>query len=253
MVRLPGTSEEEYQEQTEDTEARRDMRIVIVEVVTVFILGMILAMMSFRERVPAPVPTVTPTITPSPTFTPTPSPTPTFTPTPTPTPTFTPTPTPVCVVKQVEKGHPFKPMTGFWAYNAKGTAQNRLQKVARSDERTGIRIVTDPYGDDRYCVALGTYWAGAHPEHIGRCLDVVMVNGAVLKCVLADVKRQEHTKGQRNRYGLDNNDILEFIVDERYLPSGVYGDMSAAGPEFEGDVSHMIIYDFWIEGFGNGS
>ena len=226
----------------------KDKALVVAEIIAVFII----LLLCFRQRGSAPVPEPTPTIIPTPTFTPTPSPTPS--PMPSPTPTFTPTPTPLpSVVKEVEKGHPFKPMTGFWAYNAKGTAQNRLQKVARSDERTGIRIVTDLYGDDRYCVALGTYWAGGHPEHIGRCLDVVMVNGAVLKCVLADVKRQEHTKGQRNRYGLDNNDILEFIVDERYLPSGVYGDMSAAGPEFEGDVSHMIIYDFWIEGFGNGS
>lgn len=246
MVRLPGTGEEEYQEQTENKKARRIMRqaFTIAEIAFV-VIGLLLC---FRQRTPAPAPDPTPTMTPSPV--PTSTPTPTMTPTPSPTPTATPTPTPVYVVKEVEAGHKFKPFTGFWAYTAKGSAQYKLQKIAKTDERTGIRVVTDKHGEDRYCIALGTYWAGGHPEHIGRCIDVVMVNGAVLKCVLADVKRQEHTKGQRNRYGLDNNDILEFIVDERYLPSGVYGDMSAAGPEFEGDVSHMVIYDFWIEGFG---
>lgn len=44
--------------------------------------------------VPTPTPTQTPTPTPTPTSTPTPTPTPTETPTPTPTPTETPTPTP---------------------------------------------------------------------------------------------------------------------------------------------------------------
>ena len=185
------------------------------------------------------------TMTPSPTMTPTP----TFTPSPSPSPTPSPTPSPIpCVVKEVDKGHPFKPFTGYWAYNLKGSAQHRLQKVAKTDERTGIRVVTDPYGVERYCVALGTFWAGGHPEHIGRCLDVVMVNGSVLPCVLADVKRQEDAKG--NKYGRINNDVLEFIVDERHLPSGVYGDMQNAGDEFKGDAERMIIYDYWIEGFG---
>ena len=181
----------------------------------------------------------------------TPTPTPTITPSPSPSPTPSPTPSPIpCVVKEVDKGHPFKPFTGYWAYNLKGSAQHRLQKVARTDERTGIRVVTDPYGVERYCVALGTFWAGGHPEHIGRCVDAVMVNGYVLKCVLADVKKQEDTKGGRNRYGLDNNDILEFIVSEKHLPKGVYGDISKVAEEFEGDVKELIVYDMWIEGFG---
>lgn len=185
------------------------------------------------------------TMTPSPTMTPTP----TFTPSPSPSPTPSPTPSPIpCVVKEVDKGHPFKPHTGFWVYDIKGSAQYRLQKVARTDERTGIRVVTDPYGVERYCVALGTFWAGGHPEHIGRCLDVVMVNGSVLPCVLADVKKQEDAKW--NKYGRINNDVLEFIVDEKHLPSGVYGDMQNAGEEFVGDVEKMIVYDIWIEGFG---
>ena len=218
--------------------------IVIEAVVVILILCF-----CFRQRTPETYQasfeeSCTMTPTPTPTFTPSPSPSPS------PTPTVTPTPTPVCVVKQVEKGHPFKPLTGFWAYNAKGTAQYRLQKAAHTDERTGIRVVTDRYGNERYCIALGPYWAGGHPEHIGRCVDAVMVNGTVLKCVLADVKKQEDTKGGKNRYGKENNDILEFIVDERFLPKGVYGDMSMAGEEFVGDVKELIVYDEWIEGFG---
>lgn len=223
---------------------RKDTIMVAVEVAVFFFI----LLFCFRQRVPAPVPDPTPTVTPFPTFTPTPSPSPS--PTPSPTPTVTPTPTPVCVVKQVDSGHPFKPYTGFWAYNLKGSAQHRLQKAAYTDERTGIRVVVDRYGDERYCIALGTFWAGGHPEHIGRCVDAVMVNGAVLKCVLADVKKQEDTKGGKNRYGKENNDILEFIVDERFLPKGVYGDISDVSEEFKGDVQELIVFDEWIEGFG---
>lgn len=245
MVRLQETSKQEREEQTEGTEAGQDVKRVIAEIALVILLGF-LVIISFRRKEPTPVPTPTPTMTVTPTYTPTP----TMTNTPTPTSTPTPTPTPVHEVKEVETGHTFKPYTGFWAYNLKGSAQWRLQQVARSDERTGIRVVTDKHGEERYIVALGTYWAGGHPEHIGRCVDMVMVNGAVLKCVLGDVKKEEDAI--RSRYGRVNNDTLEFIVDEKFLSEAVKicGNVSKAGDEFEGDVEKMIVYDEWIEGFG---
>ena len=197
------------------------------------------AIASSKRSKPVPVPTSTP------------SPTVTMTPTPTITPTPTPVPTPTPSPMAVDSGHTFKPYTGYWAYNAKGTAQHKLQKVAET-AANGIRVVMDPEGNYRYCVALGTAWAGGHPEHIGRCLDVYMVNGAVLRCVLADVKRQEDTKNNANRYGKTNNDILEFIVDEKVLSQAVKacGNVSKAGSEFEGDVAQIIVFDMWIEGFG---
>lgn len=155
-------------------------------------------------------------------------------------------------VKPVESGHTFKPYTGYWAYNLRTSQQWKLQQIARTDTRTGIRVVTDPNGTDRFCVALGTFWCGGHPEHIGRCFDAVMANGSVLHCVLADVKRTEDTKNNGNRYGRTNNDILEFIVQEKCFPSCMkgYGDMSRASEELAGDVKEIIVYDLWVEGFG---
>lgn len=179
--------------------------------------------------------------------------------TPTPQPSETPSPTPsVAPVakKKVEQGHKFKPYTRYTAYDLKSSQQYKLQQIALTSSDNGIRMVEDPCGEWRYCVALGTYWAGGHPEHIGRCVDVFMQNGATLKCVLADVKRQEDTKGRANRYGEINNDVLEFIVDESRLPDNVNlktggnGNMSGAGEQFEGDAVYMLIYDMWIEGFG---
>lgn len=188
--------------------------------------------------------TPTPTATPWPTSTPKP----TQAPTPTPEPTTTPEPTP----KQAGKGHTFKPYTRYTAYNLKSSQQYKLQKAAWTETRTGIRIVTDQNGVDRYCVALGTAWAGGQPKHIGRCLDVYMENGAVLHCVLADVKRQEDTVDGANLYGKTNNDVLEFIVDGQKISQAVKttGNVSNAGPEFVGGVERIEVFDLWIEGFG---
>ena len=214
--------------------------IPFLEIVAVFVI----LFFCFRQRdgkqfpVPTEIPTESPT--PSPTMTPSP----TFTPSPSPSPSLTPSPIPEG--KAVEKGHAFKPYTGYWAYNLKGSAQHSLQKVCYSAEN-GIRVAVDPYGVERYCVALGTFWAGGHPQDIGRCLDVYMINGAVLHCVLADVKQEKHTKG--NKYGKTNNDLLEFIVDERKLAKAVKecGNVSKAGAEFEGDAWQIVVLDFYVE------
>lgn len=194
---------------------------------------------------PTPWPTERALLTATCTNTPTPEPTAT----PTPEPTSTPTPAPT--KKPVNNGHTFKPYTNWTSYTARGSQQYKLQQIARTAEN-GIRIVTDPNGVDRYCVALGTYWAGGQPKHIGRCLDVYMENGAVLHCVLADVKRQEDTVDNANRYGRANNDILEFIIDRSKAPQKVIasGNVSNAGPEFAGGVKNIVVFDLWIDGFG---
>ena len=174
--------------------------------------------------------------------------------TPTPEQTATPTPTPALSRTQPDekKNHDFKPYTRHTAYDLKSSQQYKLQKAAWTETRTGIRIVTDPNGIDRYCVALGTAWAGGQPKHIGRCLDVYMENGAVLHCVLADVKRQEDTVDGANLYGKTNNDVLEFIVDGQKISQAVKttGNVSNAGPEFVGGVEKIEVFDLWIEGFG---
>lgn len=234
---------------------KRELAVMIIEIAV--LIGAVVLMIKLIDRKEFHPVTPTPTMTPSPSPVPTstPTPVPTFTPTPTMTPSPTPTPVPG-EVKAVGKNHKFKPYTRYHVYDLKNTAQYKLQQVARTDERTGIRVVTDPLGVDRYCVALGTYWAGGHPEHIGHCLDAVMVNGSTLHLVLADVKRTEDTINAGNRYGAVNYDVLEFIVDGSKLPKNVdilaggNGNVSGAGEEFEGDVDYFIVYDLWIEGFG---
>ena len=226
------------------------LEMLVVAIIVLVCLGLMYGSKQEPKSTQLPTQTTIPTQIPTiPTHCPTSTPSPTPTPTQSPSPTPTPVPS---VRKDVEQGHKFKPYTRHYVYGTKGTAQGRLQAVAYTDESTGIRLVDDPFGNPRYCVALGTYWCGGHPEHIGRCVDVHMANGSVLKCVLADVKRQEDTKNRANRYGEINNDVLEFIVDGKALPDAVkyYGNVSKAGKEFEGDAAYMIVYDMWIEGFG---
>ena len=207
-------------------------------------------------------PTVTPTVTPTSTPTPSPSPEPTSTPTPTPTPSPTPTPkTPVAngyapgkpgyYKCEVNGKHAFKVGTDFRVY-AKGTAQRRLVDISRTDERTGIRVVTDPNGVDRYLVALGTAWCGGTPADIGRCVDIYMKNGATLYCVLGDVKKVEDTINMECRYGTNHNELIEFIMDTPKLPkqTQISSNYDYCGDEFRGEATSMMVYDYFIEGFG---
>lgn len=227
---------------------------VMLEVGVVLVLCLIILARQSKRWDFRTDPPVTPTEIPSPTEQPTPSPSPTVTPTPAPTKQFTayrayfPK---TYTIKPVESGHKYKAIERWTTLNAAGSAQWRLQQIARTAEN-GIRVVKDPEGFDRYCVALGAFWAGGQPEHIGRCLDIVMVNGAVLRCVLGDVKGTEDTKQKGNKYGAGNNDVLEFIVEMKELPEAARTsrDCSKISQEFEGDVKEMMVWDMWIEGFG---
>ena len=212
---------------------------------------------------PTSTPTPTPTDIPTPTPTPSPEPTPTPTPTPSPTPSPTPTPkTPVANVYgkgkpgyykcEVNGTHAFKIGTDYRAYTAKNSQQRKLVDISRTDERTGIRIVTDPYGVDRYLVALGTAWCGGSPSDIGRCVDIYMKNGATLYCVLGDVKKVEDTINRECRYGTNHNELIEFIMDTPKLPkqTQISSNYDYCGDEFRGEATSMMVYDYFIEGFG---
>lgn len=213
----------------------------------------------------------TPTCTCTPTCTPTIAPTCTEKPVErisTPTPTNTPTPTRKPTEKpsrakadysegkqgtykaEVNGTHAWKPYARYTAIKNTSSRQYKLQQIAKTDS-LGRRYVTDGSGIHRYCVALGTAWAGGSPSDIGRCVDLVMVNGATLHCVLGDIKKVEHSKGGEGRYG-SNNELVEFQVDMDKLPDVVRnsGDCSYFGSDFEGEVKAVIVYDHWVSGFG---
>ena len=157
-------------------------------------------------------------------------------PTPALTPEFmiSPTPTPIVVKNPTDfvGQSEFKTYMSWTAITLKTSPQYRLQQQATTGEY-GIRVV-----DGRYCVALGSYWA----REIGTEIDIYMVNGDVLHCILGYCKRDEHTDPY-HQYGKLNGDVLEFIVDTKEIPSEVKrtGSFNCI---FPGKVSHMEIVDF---------
>ena len=187
--------------------------------------------------IPSPTPTLTVSPTPFFTVAPTQTPVPTNTPTPKPTKTPTPKPTATPTPKVVKEDHSYKPLERYTMLTKKTSAQYKLQQVAETNEH-GFRMCKDPNGEWRYCVAMGTAWAGGQPKDIGRCIDIYMENGAVLKCCLGDVKSTE-------RYGRKHNDLVEFIVDISKVQAIVkaHGDASYESPDFVGEASKVVAYD----------
>lgn len=192
-------------------------------------------------------PTQTPLPTPTATQKPTSTPKPTNTPAPTKKPTAAPKPTysegKAGTYKVEEGAHDWKPYARYTAITNKSSRQYQLQQIAKTDEN-GLRYVTDADGVKRYCVALGVAWAGGKPSDIGRCFDVKMKNGAVLHCVLGDVKKIEHSEGSAGRFG-SNGELLEFQVDLQKLPENVKksGDVSKLGGAFEGNAATITVYN----------
>ena len=230
---------------------------------------------SLKPATATPKPTNTPTVTPTTTVTPQPTETPKPTqkptekvekPTNTPRPTNIPTPTKTAqktqnivpyptgavgtqYVDSTDKHH-WKPFARYTKITKKGSKEYELQQRAHTAEN-GLRVVTDPNGIDRYCIALEPQWAGGQSVDIGRCIDVKMQNGATLHCVLGDCKTHEKSYKQEGRYG-SQGELLEFIADQPKLSEKVRarGDVSYAGAEFAGGVVSITVLDYYIEGFG---
>lgn len=204
------------------------------------------------------------TIAPTATNTPTPAPTATNTPKPTKTPTpkptkaaakssdFVPYPTGHPGTQTVDnpEKHTWKPYARYTKITAKGSREYKLQQIAETAEN-GLRVVTDPEGVRRYCIALEPLWAGGQSVDIGRCIDLKMANGSTLHCVLGDCKKTEHSQNGEGRYG-GHGELVEFIADQPALPEIVRkcGDVSRISAEFAGAVVSVTVLPLYIEGFG---
>ena len=164
---------------------------------------------------------VLPTLTP----TPTPSPTPSPTPTPLPTPTPTPIPSPF------EGQSSFKPYENYRNITNTSSPQYRLQQEAYTGDY-GIRMV-----GDRYCVAMGSYWA----TKIGTKMDIYLESGEVIKVILGDNKQDCHTTNN-HRIGVNDRDVIEFIVDIEFVPDRVI-DCGNFNYIFKGKVSDVVVIE----------
>lgn len=173
---------------------------------------------------PVPTKVIIPTCTPIPTAVPTVTPTPIATMSPTPTVAPTSAVGGVMITGQTE----FKSYERYTAITRKSSDQYKLQQIAYTGDY-GIRMV-----DGRYCVALGSRWSVT----IGEKLDVYMEDGTVIPVILGDCKQDRHTDAT-NSWGLDNGDVLEFIVDEDMIPDLVRktGSLNCI---FAGKVSNIV-------------
>lgn len=112
--------------------------------------------------------------------------------------------------------------------------QGMLQTIADTSP-SGLRKV-----DNRYCVAVGSYFS----HDIGKYIDVVLQNGKVIPCIIADAKADVHTDDS-NAISHDGS-CIEFIVDIYKLPNNVKksGDCSGCKNDWNSPVVEIRLYDY---------
>ena len=97
-----------------------------------------------------------------------------------------------------------------------GSAQYKLlnSEECYTDMNTGIRMV-----GDRYCIAIGT----GYGAEVGTCVDLVLADESIVKCIVAEVKSDAHTDEETHTYHVGGYDkgkyyagdgsVAEFVVD----------------------------------------
>lgn len=135
-------------------------------------------------------------------------------------------------VETAPDGCSFKPYMSYEKITNKSSHQYLLQQFATTDI-WGLRKL-----DGRYMIAVGTHYCAK----MGTKIDIVLDNGKVLNCVLADSKADKDTDAT-HRVGA-HNDIIEFIVDMEALHERAkyHGDISSI-VEFEGEIEKVIVHD----------
>lgn len=131
---------------------------------------------------------------------------------------------------------PKNTMKTYMSYKAitkKNSPQYKLQQVAYTGTY-GIRQI-----NERFCIALGS----AYTTTVGNYVDIVLENGEVIECILADLKQDRHTD-ETNRVAHDGS-LVEFVVDMDYITNRVRvsGDVSVACNEWNSRVVKVIVYD----------
>lgn len=128
----------------------------------------------------------------------------------------------------------FKSWMPYSAITSTGSPQYKLQKMAYTGNY-GIRMV-----NSRYCVALGSYFGVG----IGQYFDLVLENGTVIPCIMADQKADIHTDGS-NIVTVANGCMSEFVVDysalNRYAKRD--GNMSSCCDTWNSAITQVVVYD----------
>lgn len=139
-------------------------------------------------------------------------------------------------VYSVPTNNGFKSYMYYTAITSTNSLQYKLQRMAYTGNY-GIRMV-----NERYCVAVGT----AFGMQVGQCFDLVLQNGTVIPCVLADVKADGDTDSSNIFTG--NGCCSEFLVDKEAFSSSArrMGDVSYCTNEWQSPVVWVHVYKEFV-------
>ena len=115
----------------------------------------------------------------------------------------------------------------------KSSKQYKLQQKAYTGDY-GIRMV-----NGRYCVAIGSHFECK----IGQYFDLILANGEVIPCIMADQKANKHTDSA-NIITTSTNCLSEFIVDRNALNRDAKrdGNISSCCEEWKSHVVKIRVY-----------
>lgn len=125
----------------------------------------------------------------------------------------------------------FKSYMDYKAITATNSKQYKLQTNCITNGE-GLRTY-----NGYYTVAVGSGFGAT----VGDYIDVKLSTGALLHCIIGDMKQDGHT-GSDNIQVTHNGNIVEFIVDITALnrKARMSGDISSI-PGFEGDVVSVTV------------
>lgn len=119
------------------------------------------------------------------------------------------------------------------------TSIDSMQYILQSDYaytgNYGIRMVRD-----RYCIAVGSHFTST----IGQYIDLVLENGVIIPCILADQKADAHTDSD-NIVTIHNGCMSEFVVDTDSLDNmaKICGNISYCKDEWQSRVVEVRVLD----------
>ena len=133
----------------------------------------------------------------------------------------------------------FKSWMSYKAITNKSSQQYKLQQIASTDY-AGVRVV-----NGRFCIAIGT----AFNARIGTYVDLILEDGFVVPCIVADIKDPKHTDSSNIFTIVTKNKetycCSEFVVDVSELDKNAAksGDISYADDNWDSPVVSIIVYD----------
>lgn len=139
----------------------------------------------------------------------------------------------------------FKTWMDWRAINNKASAQYKmLRQWCYSDSNGFMRSKGERdlgINDDYYCVALGAFYG----TKIGTKYKITLDSGKSFYAILSDGKGRSEVNGTQ-QYGMRNKDIVECLVDSRYLISIVKQMGSANYHEpLKGSITRIQRIDFY--------